>query len=132
MAPSNHPPITNEHALRILEAIHECEPTLASDELSPDALARVQANVDQALEHAWADVRAQAAAEAATARASARPPRRSFAGWAREALVAYLGELQRSLGSDLQLAHRKLVDLSDDELRSLIADIEDAATRGSR
>ncbi len=114
-----------EHALRVLEAVHEDEPALASDELSPEAIERIRVAIDRALDQAWAQIRAQAAAEAS----ATKKPRRSFATWTRDRIITRLAELQRAFGGNLQLAHRKLVDLSDQELRLLLADVEDAAAR---
>lgn len=131
MAHTETIPMTAEHALRILEAVHEPEPGLAADELTAEAAARVRVAVDRALESAWAEVRALAAAEAASSSATVKP-RRSFAEWTRTAILAQLTSWRERLGGELQLAHRKLTELSDDELRTLLGDLEDAAERNAR
>lgn len=128
MADSSHVR-SAEQALHILEAVHDDEPERSEDELSPDAMSRIRVAIEAAFEQTWARVRAEAAAEAPGPH---RVPRRSFATWARDQLLARLAELQRLLGGDLQVAHRKLVELSDDELRTLLTDVEDALARNGR
>jgi hypothetical protein len=123
MAPENQLP-EEERALRILENLHEG----GDDSDAPvDAasIARMRAAIDRSFEIAWKRVHEQAEAEAR----AAIPRRRSLAGWARDALLARLRELQAALGPQLQLAHRHLATMSDDDLRALVEDVEKDAER---
>ncbi len=46
-----------------------------------------------------------------------------------DALRGRIAQLEALFGTQLQLAHRNLADMSDDDLRTLLADVEDVATR---
>jgi len=114
-------------ALRVVENVYA-----GGDEddapIDGASVARMRHAIDRAFDRAWKIVHAQAEAEAEATRA--RTPRgRSLVGWARDALVARLRELEALLGPQLQLAHRHLATMSDDDLRALVEDVEKDAAR---
>lgn len=123
---ARHDPDEDARGLRILEALHG-----APDDIEPDppadpaALARIAAAADRAFDRAW-----RAAREHAKEQATARPRRRDdLLTLARDAIVARIHAWQERLGPSLQLAHRDLDALSDDDLRTMLADLEDLSER---
>lgn len=112
-------------ALRTIEAI--CG---GPDDVDPDrpidhaAVARVRVAVDRAFEQAWKAARAKAKADRAE---SARTP--GLLALTRDALLAKIQQWQEALGPSFQLAHRQLDAMEDDDLRTLLADIEEVAAR---
>jgi len=123
---------SDEHAMRILAAIDDDAPVLFTDddpEVDPvdaEAIARMRTAIDRAFENAWARVRAQSAAE--VAREAAPSP--GLIERTKAQLLARIETLRVQLGGQLQLAHRKLCEMNEDDLRSLVSDLEDAANRG--
>ena len=117
---------SDEHAVEILANLHGGEASV--DELEPvdrAALARMRVAIDDAFDRAWARIRAQSVAE--VARAPAVTP--GLIARTKAQLLARIETLRVQLGGQLQLAHRQLATMSEDDLRSLVADLEDAARR---
>ncbi len=121
---------TDEHARRILQAVYgDGDDDDRIDAVDDATVAQLQAEVDAMFEHAWANAHARSRAELEARRAR---PRRALDSWSRPELVAHLAMLQARHGGQLQLAHRKLESLSDDDLRSLVSDLEAALDREDR
>lgn len=115
-----------ERALRTIEAIHgtaEDVPTDVTPE--PASAKRMRTAIDAAFAQAWRTRRDLAKAE--SRRRADREA--TFLELAGDALRARIAQLQAALGGHLQLAHRNLADMSDDDLRTLLADIEEVFTR---
>ena len=84
----------------------------------------------------WADrMRARAAEQLAAHRRAlvpepipvkARPIRAEFLAMTRDALLAKFDEISRRMGGAVQVAHRHLKDLSDDDLRRILETLETA------
>lgn len=121
----------DKHAARILAAGHETDPRLIPeddpefDPVDAEALVRMRTAIDDAFERAWARIRQQSAAE--VARDVARSP--GLIARTKTQLLARIEALRVQLGGQLQLAHRKLSEMSEEDLLSLVADLEDAARR---
>jgi len=122
---------SDEHAMRILAAVDEDALVPFTDDdadfnpIDAEVIARMRSAIDRAFEDAWARVRAQSAAE--VARDAARSP--GFIERTKAQLLARIETLRIQLGGQLQLAHRKLCEMNEDDLRSLVSDLEDAANR---
>jgi hypothetical protein len=123
---AQNPSGDDARALRVIEALHgQPEDIEVDPPADPAALARIQASAERAFDLAW-----RAAREHAKAQAAARPQRRhDLLTLARDAIVAAIHAWQERLGPSLQLAHRDLDALSDDDLRTMLADLEDLAER---
>ena len=119
---------SDDHALRILEAAYGVDDSIDDEAVDPATIARLRTAVDQAFARAWARVHERSRAEVAAAEPRPGLVRR-FLGWTRAQLLGHLDALRGGLGSQLQLAHRKLETMTDDDLRSLVADLEDAVAR---
>lgn len=116
---------SDEHAARILEVVYgDDDEALAP--VDDQMVARLRTAVDAAFDRAWADVRARSRAEVEARRAG---PKRRLDTWTRPELLAHLAALQSEHATRLQVAHRKLETMSDDDLRSLIDDLESALDR---
>lgn len=115
-----------ERALRTIEALHggidDVPETVTPD---PASARRMRTAIDQAFDQAWRARRVLAKAE--SQRRADRE--QSFLELAGDALRARIAQLQALLGGQLQLAHRNLADMTDDDLRSLLADVEEVAAR---
>lgn len=121
----------DDAALRILENVYDGGD--ASDELvDTAAIARMRSAIDRAFDLSWRRVHARAEAEV-TAEANARaavPRVRNVASRSREALLARLLELREMLGMQVQVAYRNSRgEMSDEDLRALVDDLEKAAAR---
>jgi hypothetical protein len=92
-------------------------------------IASVRAAIDRAFEREWDRVRA--ADRIAIARAAERR-RKPVAVWTREGMLARIAELRDLLGGQLQLAHRNLAEMTDDDVRTLIDDLESIAIRSGK
>ena len=116
----------DERALRLLEALHGSpEDVDDTPVLEPAALARMRAAIDRAFALAG-----RAAREHAKSTATAPPRHRAdLLTLARDALLSHIAHWQDRLGPSLQVAHRDLDDLSDDDLRTMLADLEELAER---
>lgn len=112
-------------ALRVIEAIHGHPDDESPMTLSPAAHARMRAAIDQAFQLAWRAARERAKAESQTS----STPRPGLLTMAADALRARIAELQAQIGPTLQLAHRHLETMTDEDLRSLAADLEEVAAR---
>jgi hypothetical protein len=119
------PQITDEEALRLIEAVAGVEDDAAGLTPDPRTIARMRAAVDQAFERAWDRVRALDQREIERAAVN----RRTGWLWSRDGALARLAELRALLGPQLQLAHRKLDEMADDDVRTLVIDLEVIATR---
>ena len=112
-------------AFRTIEAIcgepDDVDPTRPIDQV---AVARVRVAVDRAFEQAWKAARAKAKADRVD---NARTP--GLLALTRDALLAKIQAWQAALGPSFQLAHRQLDAMEDDDLRTLLADIEEVAAR---
>jgi hypothetical protein len=115
-----------ERALRTIEALHGCiDDVPESVTRDPASAARMRSKIDQAFDQAW-----RARREHAKAESRRRADReQSFLELAGDALRARIAQLHALLGGQLQLAHRNLADMTDDDLRSLLADVEEVAAR---
>ncbi len=103
-------------ALRTIEAICGGPDDVDEDPpIDPAAIRRMQAAIERAF------VQADAARQRA---ALAKPGLLELAG---DALRARIAALRTLLGDQLQLAHRNLAEMSDDDLRTLLADLEEYA-----
>jgi hypothetical protein len=115
-----------ERALRTIEALHGCiDDVSAVVTPNPDSARRMRTAIDQAFDQAWRARREHAKAE--SQRRADREPR--FLELAGDALRARIAQLQAALGGEFQLAHRNLADMADDDLRSLLADVEEVIAR---
>ena len=117
---------SDEHAIEIIANLDGGK--ASADDSAPidrEALARMRAAIDDAFDRAWARIRAQSAAE--VARAPATTSR--LIARTKAQLLARIETLRIQLGGQLQLAHRQLAAMSEEDLRSLVADLEDAAGR---
>lgn len=114
-----------ERAFRTIEAIcgapEDVDPARPIDRA---AVARVRVAVDRAFDQAWKAARAKAKADRADA---ARTP--GLLALTRDALLGKIQQWQDALGPSFQLAHRQLDAMDDDDLRTLLADIEEVAAR---
>lgn len=121
-----NPSSDDERALRLIEVLHGQPDDIEADPpADPAALARIDAAAEAAFDRAW-----RAAREHAKAQATASARRRDdLLTLARDAIVARIHAWQERLGPSLQLAHRDLDDLSDDDLRTMLADLEELAER---
>jgi len=116
-------------ALRTIEGTYGGVDDIADDQpLDAAALQRMQAKIDQSFDTAWRLAREQAKAES-RARAQRQTDLLAFAG---DVLRDRIAALRVRIGPELQLAHRNLDDMSDDDLRSLLADLEEIAARTER
>ncbi len=120
--------LTDDHAARVIDAATSPS-SLAEDAEADQIAASLRGAIDAAFERAWAAVHEQSRAEVAAARTA---PRRGLGDWSRAQLLAHLDTLRRVLGPQLQLAHRHLEAMTDDDLRSLVADLEEAAAKAAR
>lgn len=120
------PSSPDEQALRLLEALHgQPEDVDADVSADPAALARIQVGVDRAFDLAW-----RAAREHAKQQAMSRARRRDdLLALARDAIIERIHAWQERLGPSLQLAHRDLAHVPDDDLRTMLADLEELAER---
>src|SRR5688500_7612315 len=117
---------SEERALRTIEAIHGTAEDVPT-EVTPDPASarRMRAAIDSAFDLAW-----RARRDIAKAESRQRADREAgFLELAGDALRARIAQLQAALGGQLQLAHRNLADMSDDDLRTLLADIEEVVAR---
>jgi hypothetical protein len=118
----------DDAALRILENVYEG----GDDDAAPvddAALARMRTAIDGAFDRAWKKVHEKAEAEAKAPRPVANRLRNA-AGMTRTALLKRLAELRELLGMQLQVAYRNSRgEMSDDDLRALVEDLENAAAR---
>jgi hypothetical protein len=113
-------------ALRLIDAI--CgQPEDVEDDppVDPAALARIDAAIDRAFDHAWRAARAHAKA-ATVARAQRREDLLTLT---RDVIVSRISAMQDRFGPSLQVAHRDLNALSDGDLQSMLADLEELAER---
>jgi phage protein D len=118
----------DDHAARVIAAA--TSPSSLADETEADEIAAsLRGAIDAAFEQAWAAVHEQSRAEVAATRTA---PRRGLGDWTRTQLLAHLETLRRVLGPQLQLAHRHLEAMTDDDLRSLVVDLEEAAAKAAR
>ncbi|MCA9674360.1 MAG: hypothetical protein KC464_04885 [Myxococcales bacterium] len=110
----------------MLEALHGTPDDVDDTPvLEPAALARMRAAIDRAFALAW-----RAAREHAKTTATAPTSHRSdLLTLARDALLSRISQWQDRFGPSLQVAHRDLADLSDDDLRTMLADLEELAER---
>jgi hypothetical protein len=116
----------DERALRTIEAIHGGMDDVPTDvQVDAASVSRMRLAIDQAFDQAWR-ARRELAKEEARRRADRDG---SFLDLAGDALRARIAQMQTLLGTQLQLAHRNLADMTDDDLRTLLADIEEVATR---
>lgn len=114
-----------ERAFRMIEAIcGEPEDVERDRPIDHAAVARIRVAVDRAFDLAWKAARAKAKADRAE---TARSP--GLLAMTRDALLAKIEQWQDTLGPSLQLAHRQLDSMDDDDLRTLLADIEEVAAR---
>jgi len=115
----------DERALRVLEAIHgepeDIDPDVPIDQT---AIARMRHAIDRAFDRAWKTTRQQAKADSERATRTA-----GFLRLSRDAVIAQIEAWQVRLGPSLQLAHRQLEVMDDDDLRTLLSDIEEVAER---
>lgn len=115
----------DERALATIHAIYgtpdDVDPAPPVD---PQIIARMRAAIDDAFDRAW-----KAARERAKAEHASHDRRDGYLALARDALVARINAWQDRLGPSLQLAHRQLADMTDDDLRTLLSDIEELAAR---
>ncbi|MCA9680356.1 MAG: hypothetical protein KC464_35330 [Myxococcales bacterium] len=113
-------------ALRTIEALHGTAEDVPSD-VTPDPASahRMRSAIDTAFAQAW-----RARRDLAKAESRRRADREAgFLELAGDALRARIAQLRAALGGQLQLAHRNLGDMSDDDLRTLLADIEEVIAR---
>ncbi len=82
------------------------------------------------LDAAWQGYRADVRAERLAAKDRRGRSLAELVGVTRDALLERLGALQARHGSALQVAHRKRESVSDEELRSLVADLESLEDEG--
>lgn len=102
-------------ALRVIEAIHGGPEDVDDDPpIDPVSIRRMQSAIDRAF------AQADAARERATRRGG-------FLELAGDALRTRIAALRAQLGGQLQLAHRNLGEMSDDDLRTLLVDLEEYA-----
>ena len=116
----------DERAYRTIEALHGTPEDVPTD-VTPDPASahRMRAMIDVAFAQAW-----RAHLEHAKAESRRRADREAgVLQLAGDALRARIAQLQAALGGQLQLAHRNLADMSDDDLRTLLAGIEEVLAR---
>ena len=115
----------DERALRTIEAICGGPEDVDLDRsMDHAAVARIRIGIDQAFDLAWKAARAKAKADRAE---TAHAP--GLLAQTRDALLAKIQQWQDALGPSLQLAHRQLDTMDDDDLRTLLADIEEVVAR---
>jgi hypothetical protein len=116
----------DDDLIAAIARVHEPERLRRTD---PKLLGSVTAAIAQAFEREWDRVRAAdriAMAQAAERRRKPAPV------WTREGMLARIVELRALLGGQLQLAHRKLEEMTDDDIRTLIDDLESIAARSGK
>ncbi|MCA9677654.1 MAG: hypothetical protein KC464_21710 [Myxococcales bacterium] len=114
-----------------VDALYDEDPDTARVDVPPRSWRGTHADVSallafaqEQLDTAWQRYRADVRADRLAAKARRGRSLSELAGVARDELLARLAALQARHGTALQVAHRKRDSVSDDELRSLIADLE--------
>jgi hypothetical protein len=121
----------------MIDALYDEDDETARVDLPPRSWRSTRGEVTALLEFAqeqldlaWQGYRADVRAERLAAQDRHGRSLTELVGLTRDALLARLGALQARHGSALQVAHRKRESVSDDELRSLIADLESLDVEG--
>jgi len=115
----------------VLDALYDEDDETARVDVPPRTWSAQRGEVKQLMEFAqerldaaWVAYRADVRAERLAAKDRRGRSLAELIGLTRDALLERLGALQARHGSALQVAHRKRESVSDEELRSLIADLE--------
>jgi hypothetical protein len=118
-------------SVTVLDALYDEDDETARVDVPPRSWVAHRAEVNELmqfaqdkLDDAWRAYRADVRAERLAARERRGRSLAELLGLPRDALLERLGALQARHGTALQVAHRKRDSVSDDELRSLIADLE--------
>ena len=118
-------------SVAVLDALYDEDGETARVDVPPRSWSAQRAEVSELmqfaqekLDDAWRAYRADVRAERLAAKERRGRSLAELVGLTRDALMERLGALQVRHGSALQVAHRKRDSVSDEELRSLIADLE--------
>jgi hypothetical protein len=125
-------------SVEVLDALYDEDGETARVDVPPRSWGAQRAEVSELMEfaqekldEAWRAYRADVRAERLAAKERRGRSLADLVGLTREALLERLGALQARHGSALQVAHRKRDSVSEEELRSLIADLESLDDEGS-
>ncbi len=122
---------TTNQGVALIDALYDEDDETARVDLPPRSWRSTRSEVaalvefaQEQLDGAWQRYRADVRAERLAATDRRGQSLAALVGLTRDALLERLGALQLRHGSALQVAHRKRDSVSDEELRSLVADLE--------
>jgi hypothetical protein len=122
---------TQDMGIAVLDALYDEDDETARVDVPPRTWGAQRSEIkdlmefaQEKLDDAWRAYRADVRVERLAAKERRGRSLAELAGLTRDALLERLAALQARHGSAMQVAHRKRDFVSDEELRSLIADLE--------